>query len=370
MRMQRFAEDERRGSRHERQAQNDRRHQGKAHREGHWLEDDAFHPADEEQRGIRHDDDAGGKDHRALHFVGRLDDRVFELLGAFFEVPHDVFHHDHGRVDDHPKVDRPERDQVGRHMEVLHADERHAQRQRNHRRHHGRRPEVAQEDEQHRQHQRDPHHQCVFDRAHGDVEQHLAVIERLDLNALGQDAVVQLRHLLAHLGQHLGGVGVALEQHDAFHHVGLIVVLHLAQTLHVPDFHFGNIAHAHRHAIVGVDHHVADVVHRLQQAHAAHDELLLAIAQQVAAGVVVGVADGRDELRQRDAVRLQFRRRWDDVVLLHLAAEGADIGHALHVLEPLGDVVVLVALERGEVDAIALEAKAHDLAGGVRVGAQ
>ena len=302
MRMQRLAEHERRGGRHEGQAQHDRGQQRKAHRERHRLEDDAFHTTDEEQRRVRHDDDARGEDHRALHFVGGLDDGVFQLFGTFFQVTHDVFHHDHRRIHNHAKVDRAQRDQVGRHMEVLHVDERHAQCQRNHRRHNGRRTQVAQEHEQDSQYQRNAHHQRVFHRAHGDVEQHLAVVERLDLDVLRQDAVVQLGNLVAHLGQHLGGIGVALEQHDAFHHVGLVVVLHHAQALHVADFHLGNVTHAHRHAVVGVDHHVADVFHRLQQAHAAHHELLLAVAQQVAAGVVVGVADGRDELRQRDAI--------------------------------------------------------------------
>jgi len=117
----------------------------------HRAENVAFDAAQGEQRQERRDDDRGGKKDRPGHVSRRGENRmllhVHDSLGgarrflAFRETigvrqpPEDRFDHDDGGIDDQPKIDRTDRQQIGR-FSAKHQDaHRKEQRERNRRTH-------------------------------------------------------------------------------------------------------------------------------------------------------------------------------------------------------------------------------------------
>ena len=64
--------------------------------------------------------------------------------------------------------------------------------------------------------------------------------------------------------QHVLRLLAAQHHDDAFHGVIGLVESEFAQPRRVADGHFANVAHAHRHAILRADDHVADVLPRLE----------------------------------------------------------------------------------------------------------
>ena len=75
-----------------------------------------------------------------------------------------------------------------------------------------------------------------------------------------------------------------------------------------PIVDVGDVADQQRRAAVLGDDDVADVVARAQQADAANQVLLFALLEVAAAGVRVAAAERREDLLQRDVVRLHAAR--------------------------------------------------------------
>ena len=89
------------------------------------------------------------------------------------------------------------------------------------------------------------------------------------------------------------------------------------------------------------EHHVADVIQRMDKADSAHVEGLLSDSQVVTADIDVGVGQRRDQARQRDTVVHQFLRVDVDMVLLGQSAETRDIDYPINGLELLLQYPVL-----------------------------
>ena len=123
--------------------------------------------------------------------------------------------------------------------------------------------------------------------------------------------------------------------------------------------------HAHRHALDLGDDDVADVADRSHEADAAHVERLLAEREPLAADVLVGVGERRDQLRQRQVLPLELIGVDLDVILLRVAAEADDVDDAGHLTELLLEDPVLRRLQVGQRVALADDAVAEDLADGV-----
>ncbi len=126
-------------------AERDGGEQGQAHGEGHRLEDLALDAAQQEQRRVSDDDDGGGEDHGALHFRSGQAEHQARLLPAALQVLHDVLDDDDRGVDDQAEVDGAERDQIGRHIQPVHAGEGDAQAHRDDRRDGQRHAHIAEE---------------------------------------------------------------------------------------------------------------------------------------------------------------------------------------------------------------------------------
>ena len=92
---------------------------------------------------------------------------------------------------------------------------------------------------------------------------------------------------------------------------------------------------------MGVEHDVADVVERMDEADSAHVEGLLADPQVVTADVDVGIGQRGHQPRQRDAVMHQFLRVDVDMVLLGQSAETRDVDYSVNGLELLLQYPVL-----------------------------
>ena len=93
------------------------------------------------------------------------------------------------------------------------------------------------------------------------------------------------------------------------------------------------------------DHGVGEIVDRADQADAAHHGGLRADIDGVAADIDVGIADGLQQLRQRQAVGDQLVEIDLQLVGLGLAAPAGDVDHAGHGAEAALQHPVLQRLE-------------------------
>ena len=103
---------------------------------------------------------------------------------------------------------------------------------------------------------------------------------------------------------------------------------HIRAVLHVRDF-----PELQRHAVDFADGQVADVVERLEHADAAHQILLGADFDVLAADVAVVRVDRLDHIVVGDVVFAHQLRIQLHLVLQHMAAHRQDRGHARHCLE-------------------------------------
>src|SRR3977135_2637319 len=104
------------------------------------------------------------------------------------EMAIDVFHHDHGGIDDDAEVDGAHRQQVGR-FAAQHQDHHgEEQRERDGGRDDQRAAQVAQEQPLDQEDQDHTHHHVVQHGAGGDVDQRTAVVDAFDANTGRQDS--------------------------------------------------------------------------------------------------------------------------------------------------------------------------------------
>ena len=197
---------------------------------------------------------------------------------------------------------------------------------------------------------------------HRQVEQLLPIVEGHDPDARRQaPARVDVIDARAHACQHHARVFAAAHEDDAFDRLRHPVELHLPRRSALPNCTRRKVADADRGfeadraadaagAGESRDDDVADVVERLHQSDAAHDELLFAAGHEAAADVGVAVAECLRELRESDVVEEQLLRIDEHLVLLDHAAEAIDVGDPRHALQALEDFPVLQALQVDDVE--------------------
>ena len=313
----------------------------------HRREDHPRHAGEREQGEEGHGDDQHREEHGRADLRGRRPHALLDRPSArAAQVPVDVLDHDDGRIDDDSEIDRAQRDEVRGRPGGDHPAEGREQGERDvHCRQRGR----AGLTEEHPEHQRDQRHadeQVLDHRARGQVHQLLAVVVRLDGHA-GREQVVlaDLLDLVVHPGQRLERVAAVAHQHDALHHVGLDVLAHDAEARSGAFPHLGQVAHAHRHALLLGDDDLSHVLERLDETDAAHVERLFAQREPLAAHVLVGVGDAGRELLERETVPLEPHGIDVDVDLAGLAAEADNVDDARHLAELALEDPILRGLE-------------------------
>ena len=244
----------------------------------------------------------------------------------------------------------------------MQADEGHQQRQRKHHRDHRRTGDRTHEQPDDRDHQDEAVQQVVMHRRQRMPDQGTAVVRGDDLHALGQDLVVELGHFPVDAVEHQRRVLAAAHQHQALHHFAVLVVGDRAAPRRRRELDAGHVAQGERAAVALLEHDGLDVLDRIDEADAADGQLLVAVAQEAAADVEVGLPDRCFQVAQAQAGGVQPGRIGLDLEFLEVASERHHVGHALHLAQHAGDVPLHFRAQLVEVGAIADHPEAVDLA--------
>ena len=137
----------------------------------------------------------------------------------------------------------------------------------------------------------------------------------------------------------------APHQHDALDDIVVLVLAGDAEPRLRADRHGGYVLDQNRRSVGRGDHGAGERVDRADQADAAHHRRLLPDIDGVAADIDVGVADGLQQLRQRQPVRDQLVEIDLQLVGLGLAAPAGDVDDAGHGAEAALQHPVLQRLE-------------------------
>ena len=217
------------------------------------------------------------------------------------------------------------------------------QRQRDVERGDERRAAVAEEEPEDQRHQHHPDQQVLDDGVGGQLDQVGAVVVGLDVHPRGQDVVSgDLVDLLVDVVERLQRVAAVAHEDGALHDVGIEILADDPQARRVSDRDVGDVAHAHRRAVLLGDDHLADVGTASGTGRAAHVERLLAHASAAArrrsgwrsTSAAISWLSVRPCPLQPEGVDL-------DVVLLGEAAEADDVDDARRLAElPLEDPVL------------------------------
>ena len=92
-------------------------------------------------------------------------------------------------------------------------------------------------------------------------------------------------------------ITVFAHQHDAADDLVLIILADDSKPRRITDRDVGDVGDLDRGGLAGIEHNLADVVETVEKTEPAHVERLLADAHIIAAGVGVGVLQGRDQRR-------------------------------------------------------------------------
>ncbi|MGY4290903.1 hypothetical protein ACVWXO_010169 [Bradyrhizobium sp. LM2.7] len=189
--------------------------------------------------------------------------------------------------------------------------------------------QIAEENPLQQHDQQNADHHVVQHGVGGELNQVAAVVDALDAHAGRQDAgiVDGLNELVDALDRRRALLATA-HQHDALHDVVGLVEAGDTETRPLAHRNRGDVLHQHRIA-AGLGHHgVGEVVNGPDQTHAAHHGRLLADIDGVAADIDVGVADGLEQLRQRQTVGDQLVEVDLKLIGLALAAPPRHVDHA------------------------------------------
>ena len=343
--------------RQQRQRDDQRADQGEDHGVRHRLEQRAGRPRQHVDRQEADHDHRHRVEQRAIHFRRRVADDLLDVERrplAQRDLAEDVFHHHHRAIHQDAEIHRADREQVGRGVLDVQTDERKQQRQRNGGGDDQAGAHVVEEKDQDHHHQQHAAQQVLLDDVGGQLDQVDAVVERMNLDVLGQDVVVELLRLRLDPLQHVLGLFAGALQDHALHRVVLFLVAELAQSRSDADDHVRDILHQHRRAVVHRQHHVADVLLGGQTALAAHVVELAALRVETAAGVAVVGRQRGLHLGRRQPDRRHFGRVQQHLVLHGAAAEARIVRHPGHrlVLRRDGPVLDGLQLHRRAVGAL------------------
>ena len=352
--------------RHQSHGKHQRAQQGKAVGHGQRAEDAAFDALQREHGNQRRNHDGHGEQRGLGHGNGRIHNDVAHVVRrlrlSLACIADDVLGQHHGTVHHDAEVDGSHGDQIGGHAQPVQADEGHQQRQRNHGGHDQRATQAAQEQPQHGHDQRGPEQQVVLHGLERMAHQIGAVIVGDHVHAFRQAATVELIDLGMNVIEHDGRVGAALEQHNALHHIVLVVHAHraltrrmrLRDTRHVTDGHGSLATHG--------NDHILNLLRIAQQADTANDEGLFAAAHQTTADVAVGLGQCIAHIVQRQTQAVKLLGVHFNVELLDEAANAHHVGHALHLLEHAHHMPFLLGAQLRQGVPVALQAIVENLA--------
>ena len=242
----------------------------------------------------------------------------------------DVFHHEDGAVHQDPEVHRADGQQVCRGTGQVKAEKRKQQRQRNG---DGNDQPGAQVVEEKQQHDDDQHHaaqQILLDHLRGLRDQVAEVVVGVDLHVTGQQVRVELLRPGLDPGQYILGLLALAHQDDAFHRVIRVLEAKLAQPWRGADDDPPDVLQQHGRAVVHGQHHVADILQRVQPTQPTHVVKLPALRVEPAAGIAVVGRQRRFNLGYRQADGSDFGLIQQHLILHGAAAKTRVIGHARH----------------------------------------
>ena len=196
----------------------------------------------------------------------------------------------------------------------------------------------------------------------GVAHQVRAVIVRDHLHAFRQATTIEFFHLGVNVIEHDGGVGSALEQHNALHHVVLIIHAHRALTRCVRLHYTRHITNRHRGLATHGNHHILNLLWSAQQTNAANDEGLLATAHQTTTHVAVGLGKRVAHIIQAQTQAVEFFRVYFHVEFFDEATNTHHISHALHLLEHAHYMPFLLGAKLRQRVFVALQAVVKNLA--------
>src|SRR5208283_4566946 len=195
-----------------------------------------------------------------------------------------------------------------------------------------------------------------------DFYERAAVVIGLYLDARRQRAVViELFRLLFDKWQHGVRVLRAAHEQDRGGDVVIVIPSRDAQPGHIANIDLGDVTNRHRHAVglrkddvfyvYGARSPGKVVVPAIvDETDAANIDRLLPDLDLAAADVDIGVADRRDDLRDRDVIGFELRQIDVDIELLGRAAPGVDLHHAGDRQHSAGDDVILDRAQIGQAE--------------------
>ena len=173
------------------------------------MEHLALHPGQRKDRDVDHGDDADTKQAGPNHLAGRgihdlqpfleCQAAILDAVLGLGQTANAVLDHDDRTIDDQAEVECTQAHQVGRDAGAHHAGDRGQHGQRDDRSGNQGGPHITQQQEQDHDHQQRTLQQVLLDGGNGLVDQRGPVIQRLDVDALGQRAVDRFnprRHIL------------------------------------------------------------------------------------------------------------------------------------------------------------------------------
>ena len=192
------------------------------------------------------------------------------------------------------------------------------------------RSNVVEEEDQYHHYEHYPAEKVVLHSLGRELYQVAAVVERDDLYILRKDRAVQLFRLLFHAFQNRLRLFAGTHQDHTFHCIILIVEAELPQARCVSDHNGSDVLHQDRCAVLHGDHHVADVLGRVESAQAANVVELAALGVESATRVaVIRVQCGRKRCHgDSRAGKLGWINQ--HLILHRLAADGRHVRNARH----------------------------------------
>src|SRR6266852_5388470 len=255
----------------------------------------------------------------------------FRKRGGLRQPAEDRFHHNHGGVHDQPEIDRADREQIGGFPAQYQNDNGEKQRERDGGADDERAAQIAKENPLQQHDQKNAGDHVVQHGRGGDVDQVLAVVDSLDPHAGRQDAgVVDRRHQLFDAQNRWRALLTAAHQHDSLHDVIVLIEAGDAEPRLLANSYGGDILDENRVATTLGHHGAGKIADGTDQADAAHHGGLRSDVDGIAADIDVGIADGLQQLRQRQAVGDQLVEVDLKFVGLGLAAPARDVDHAGH----------------------------------------
>src|SRR4029077_5290686 len=291
---------------------------------------------------------------------GQMLQQSLPLLRARLKIPIDIFHHDHGGIEDDAEVDRTERQKVGVLALQDQEDNGKEQRERDVRTDDDGAAEIAQEYPLNEEDQETAKNQVVQNRTRGDPDQRATIVVGNDLNSWRQTSVgVELFDLGLNAWNDIVGVLGPTHDHDRGGDVVVVIPARYSKPRHETHGNAGHVLDLDRQAIRLSEDDVLDVLNLVtlgnvfgaavvDQADATDVDRLLPDRDLAATDIDVGVAERGDQLWDCDVVGLKLLQVGIDVELLRRPTPGIDLHHTGDCQHTTGDDVILNRAQVGQ----------------------